>query len=288
MIRKINMNKYVVRAVTAAEMDWLIQQAAEEGWNPGLHDGGCFLSCDPQGFLIGILDGKPIGCISAVGYTDQFGFIGLYIVRGDYRGQGYGLPLWQAAMAHLEGCNIGLDGVPAQVPKYLKSGFHPAYNNFRFEGSNGGEHQTDCEGLVSLKDLPFETIREYDRKCFPADRTLFLREWLKLPEAYSAGCWEGGRLRGYGVLRKCRQGYKIGPLFADDGVKAEKLFLALITKTGQNTLFYLDVPEPNTAAMALARKYKMRQVFATARMYTGGLPDIALERVFGVTTFELG
>jgi hypothetical protein len=29
-------------------------------------------------------------------------------------------------------------------------------------------------------------------------------------------------------------------------------------------------------------------VFETARMYTGPVPAVALERVFGVTTFELG
>jgi hypothetical protein len=29
-------------------------------------------------------------------------------------------------------------------------------------------------------------------------------------------------------------------------------------------------------------------VFETARMYTGAVPRLRLERVFGVTTFELG
>jgi hypothetical protein len=32
----------------------------------------------------------------------------------------------------------------------------------------------------------------------------------------------------------------------------------------------------------------MTQVFATARMYTGPAPAIDLDRVFGVTSFELG
>jgi hypothetical protein len=29
-------------------------------------------------------------------------------------------------------------------------------------------------------------------------------------------------------------------------------------------------------------------VFETARMYTGAIPPLRLERAFGVTTFELG
>ena len=42
------------------------------------------------------------------------------------------------------------------------------------------------------------------------------------------------------------------------------------------------------ALEALATRHGMRKVFGTARMYTGSEPPIALERVFGVTTFELG
>ena len=97
-----------------------------------------------------------------------------------------------------------------------------------------------------------------------------------------------GELRGYGVIRQCRQGFKIGPLFADDAAVAEALYLALARHAGDSAPVYLDVPEVNAAASRLAGKYAMRRVFATARMYTGEPPRMALDRVFGVTTFELG
>jgi hypothetical protein len=32
----------------------------------------------------------------------------------------------------------------------------------------------------------------------------------------------------------------------------------------------------------------MRQVFGTARMYTGEPPPLAIAQIYGVTTFELG
>ncbi len=50
----------------------------------------------------------------------------------------------------------------------------------------------------------------------------------------------------------------------------------------------LDVPETNPAAVALAERHGMTSVFETARMYTQDAPPIAIERVFGVTSFELG
>jgi hypothetical protein len=51
---------------------------------------------------------------------------------------------------------------------------------------------------------------------------------------------------------------------------------------------YLDVPVPNGPAVGLPENFGIRAVLRTARTYTGPAPRIELERVFGVTTFELG
>jgi len=92
---------------------------------------------------------------------------------------------------------------------------------------------------------------------------------------------------GYGVIRRCREGFKIGPLFADDEKGADLLFRGLAAKSGGETI-YLDPPEPNAPAIALAERYGLEQVFETARMYKNGLPDLPTARIFGMTTFELG
>lgn len=63
---------------------------------PGLHDADCYFSADPKGFLVGLLDDEPIATISVIKYDDAFGFLGFYIVKPEYQGQGYGLQLWQA------------------------------------------------------------------------------------------------------------------------------------------------------------------------------------------------
>jgi hypothetical protein len=39
---------------------------------------------------------------------------------------------------------------------------------------------------------------------------------------------------------------------------------------------------------ALANDLGLAPAFETARLYTGATPPLRLERVFGVTTFELG
>jgi hypothetical protein len=99
---------------------------------------------------------------------------------------------------------------------------------------------------------------------------------------------EHGRLQGWGLLRRCRSGWKIGPLQADSEEVAEALFTALAGEAATNEPVYLDLPEPNAGAVALARRHGMEPVFETARMYTGTAPVVPMERLFGVTTFELG
>ena len=73
------------------------------------------------------------------------------------------------------------------------------------------------------------------------------------------------------MLRPCRSGYKIGPLFADDIAIAAALHDALVAAVPGETVF-LDVPEVNAAAVALAVRHDMKSVFETARMYTGEPP----------------
>jgi GNAT superfamily N-acetyltransferase len=124
---------YVIRNAEQNDMDFIMNLAAKQGWNPGLHDGVCFFNADPHGFFVGELAGERIGCISAVSYG-SFGFIGLYIVKEEYRKKGYGIVLWERAMNRLEGCSIGLDGVVAQQENYKKSGFVLAHRNLRYEG----------------------------------------------------------------------------------------------------------------------------------------------------------
>ena len=51
---------------------------------------------------------------------------------------------------------------------------------------------------------------------------------------------------------------------------------------------FLDVPAVNRDAIALAEALGLKPVFETARMYTGAIPPLRIDRVFGVTSFELG
>ena len=213
--------------MTEADLALALEWAAAEGWNPGLHDAPCFYAADPQGFFLGELGGVPIGCVSAVRYGSGFGFLGLYIVKAEYRGHGFGLELWRAALDHLGGRVIGLDGVLAQQENYRKSGFQLAFRNIRQKGRGGG---APPPGLTDLGAVPIAEILRYDETAFPAPRADFLKAWMGQQQAVALSVVDERRLKGYGFLRACREGFKIGPLFADDEETADRLFAGLMAR----------------------------------------------------------
>jgi GNAT superfamily N-acetyltransferase len=277
-----------IRAMRREEVEIAIDFAAAEGWNPGLHDASCFHAADPGGFLMVEREGAPVGCISAVSYAGRFGFIGLYIVAPAWRGQGIGRRLWAAGMNRLAGHVVGLDGVPAQQAYYRRKGFTLAWQNARFAGVAEPHRGAEPARIVPLGAVDLGTLCADDLRSFPAPREAFLACWTAMPEATGLAWLDGGRLRGWGLIRRCRVGHKIAPLVADEPVIAGALYDALCARVPHGDAVCLDVPMPNADAVALARARGLRAVFETARMVAGTAPAIALRRLYGVTSFELG
>jgi GNAT superfamily N-acetyltransferase len=275
-----------IRAMRSGEIAIALDWAAAEGWNPGLADAACFAGVDPSGFLVGEFDGVPAATISCVSYDARFAFLGFYIVRPELRGRGYGPRIWNAAMAHAGSRTVGLDGVVAQQENYRKSGFRLAYRNIRYGGAVLA-HRVPPEAVVDLADVALADVAADDATVFPAARDSFLRAWIDARGHIGRALLREGRLIAWGVIRPCRRGRKIGPLIADDRAAAETVFAALLSAAGSGEVF-LDVPGINRDAVALAQCHGLAPVFETARMYTGPIRPLRLERVFGVTTFELG
>jgi len=280
------MNDLSIRTMRPDEISIAVNWAAAEGWNPGLGDEACFAAVDPEGFLIGELDGAPAATVACVNYSASFAFLGFYIVREDLRGRGYGLRIWDAAIAHAGSRVIGLDGVVAQQQNYRKSGFELAYANVRYGGIVAAPDAPQA-GVMALADVPLTAVEAYDATVFPAPRPAFLRAWIGAPGHVGCALVRDGALVGWGVIRPCCKGNKVGPLVADDRATAEVVLSSLLASVGGGEIF-LDVPSINRDAVALAQGRGLAPVFETARMYTGAIPPLRLERVFGVTTFELG
>ena len=271
------------------EADILVGWAADEGWNPGKADIDIAWQTDPDAFIALRKGDELAGGGTIFAYGKAYGFMGLFIMRRDLRGGGLGEQLWHYRLKRLRdrlapGAPIGMDGVFAMVPFYERGGFVFAHNDVRYEGIAEG---TMDPAARRLEPAMFETIDRFDRAYVPAPRPAFLHRWMFQPGAYAIGHFEDDQLVGYGVARPARTGFKIGPLFAERADIAERLIASLFADIAGEQV-QLDVPEPNAAGVRLAEQFGLKPVFGCACLYNGPNPNLPVDKIFGVTSFEFG
>ena len=170
-------------------------------------------------------------------------------------------------MQRLAGRTIGLDGVVAQEESYRRSGFELAWNNVRYEGL--ARPRSGLDGAIEQVDpgrVETSGLLAYDAAFFPDDRRRFVRRWVAQPRSTALMIRRDAQVAGYGVIRPCRVGFKVGPLFANDAESADRLLRALISRAEPGGPVQLDIPAVNSAALELVQAHAMRPVFRTARM----------------------
>jgi len=283
-------NNLEFKKLNFEQLNTLIAWAEYEGWNPGPYDSQAYWECDPDGFYGYFQDEELIAGGSLVSYDNEFGFMGFFIVKPEYRGKGIGAELWiqrrNTLLSRLNsGASIGMDGVIAMQPFYKKGGFEIAFKDIRYEKI--GSAFEVCQNISSIDESDIDSILAYDKLCFGFSRQEFMLAWLKLPLSKTFKYVESGVLKGFSVLRKANTGYKICPLFAENDEVAKKLYEACLNSVVGEKV-YLDIPTINQGALDLAKEYEARYVFECARMYYNKAPNIEINKVYGITTFELG
>ncbi len=299
---------YHIAAMTYKEAEQLMDWAVSEGWNPGYADLEVAWGYDPTAFIAlrfhaeGRVEASElVGGGVILSYGGRAGFMGLFIMRPDYRGRGLGRVLWYERLHRLRSrlqptAWIGMDGVFAMAPFYAAGGFHYLYRDLRYQGLAPAEavkaQPPPGVSLISLRDLPFDQLQRYDLGVFGVPRGDFLRRWVAASgvmgyAAIRSSTQSEGVLVGYGVLRPCRVGYKLGPVFADDADTARTVVYALMSGC-PGAQVQIDVPEPNTMAVELATVLGWTESFGCARMVHGEAPPDTYAKVFGVTSFEFG
>ena len=280
----------VLRPMTRGEVDVLVGWAATEGWNPGRSDAAVFWATDPAAFVAAELGGELIGGGAVVAYGRAYGFMGLFIVKPAFRGRGLGRRLWYARRDMLRArldahAPIGMDGVEAMEPFYAEGGFRTSHVNRRYTWR--AHDRGPSAGVVDVRDVPFDTLEAFDARHFPGPRATFLRAWIEQPDAHACVLRGPEGIRAFGVARPCGEGFKIGPLFADD-IEAASAVLRALERRVPGEPLYLDVPDANPSAASFVARHGMGEVFRCARMYLGTPPSIDEGRVFGITSFEFG
>ena len=289
---------------TEAEFESIVVKwMAEEKWRPGLKDAECFLACDPSGTLVGELNGKPICCVTVTKHGDNFGHIGMYIVKKEYRGEGYGLAIFNAALERVKPTRT-LAGYSLlhEEKMYQKRGyqshFYVAHFDFDLPDALSCLSEVSEKSAVNiecLNQVDQESLFAYDSHVFGFPRHAFLSKWLRVPGSHARVATDGeGSVVGYVVARPTFvkvDGFKIGPLFADSVTIAEKLLKSVFEELQEEEsvpVVCIDsfTEEGKLLASRLEGKRGFDYVYMTS---TGILPKACqFNKWFGLTASEIG
>ena len=301
------MEDFTIRLITTeTEFKNVVTKAMiKEQWRPGLLDAECYLAGDPTGTFVGELNGKPIGCIMLTKYGEEFGYLGVFIVNEEYRGKGYGIKIFNAALASVKPSrNIALAAAPHLVSIYERSGFREHSNivSFDFHLSNGLyftengklnlKTANSTVDIKCIKEVDENALFAYDSCVFGFPRHAFLSKWFRAQGSHArVAIDEEGAVVGYVVARATfvkEYGYKIGPLFADSESIAEKLLKSLFEELLKQDVpvVRLDGIQQNVTELAekLHGKCSDNQVYMAKR----GLPDACFDKWFGITSLDIG
>ncbi|XP_068723981.1 holothin acyltransferase-like [Montipora capricornis] len=298
------MEGFSVRVIeTETEFESIVIKATvEENWRPGLNDAKCFFSCDPSGTIVGEVNGKPIGSVTITKYGDDYGFVGMYIVNKEYRGKGYGLAMYMAALDRVKPRTTGGCALLERENMYKRIGYQSLLYGARYDfhlptalSCFSGISEESLVNIRCIDEVDEEALFTYDSHVFGYPRYAFLTKWLRVPGCHVHVATDAdGSVEGYVVARPTyvkEDGFRIGPLFADSESIAEKLlmvlFKGLLLQEGSTLVICMD--SFSEKAQILAAKLQGIKVSEMVYMTTSGvLPKGCFDKWFGHTTLGIG
>ena len=292
-------DELAIRRLRTAEeaRDHVFARAAAEGWIPGALDHVSYFAAD-CGFFVGEVNGEVVACVSAVNFTNKYGFIWNFVVDAEHRNKGYGKKMMRTAVESLpDGCIIGGEEIADDlVAKFVGLGAIFAWINqcFSVEAEKGLEALGRLEnrsGTIDVRpatEVSFRALNNYDTSTFGWSRPVFLKEWISALNSYAHAAVNGGKIVGYAVVRSAflaKDGWRIGPLFADDSHVARRLFRAVFESVASRegpaaccnntTVVNARVPRGdicNPDALQIVRQFQATEKESFTRLYIPRVP----------------
>ena len=279
-------SNFRIETASLDDMKWITGLYIEQGWNAGLKDYLGFHIADPLGYFIGLLNGKPLGCVSAVKFN-TLGELGYLIVKKEYRGLGYGSKLYHHALNHLKGYNVRIDALLQSATNHERHNFKSYYQCCSLTGVVE-KVQVSCQNIHPTNQIPFNKLVEYDSRYYGDERKHFLASWLGIATTTSLVYIDkNDEIQGLGVIRKSLRGYRFGPFYAESLDIAQALFFSLLQSledlVDNKCRIGIDPPCSNENAMKLAQMLKLELTYRYTAMYNKEAPMVNLSNVYCIT-----
>ncbi|XP_055343687.1 uncharacterized protein LOC129591865 [Paramacrobiotus metropolitanus] len=232
---------------------WNSQGALE--WSSGVNDFPLFSLIDPDGCLVGKLNGRIVSILIAINYSKTNSFIGAFITDPKLRNRGYGTRLWEAALAHCGKRCIGMYAVETMVKRYQRDGFQSMGKVLIYKiGQLDRFDDPEDDSITDANTVPLQELTVFNQSTglahLPGN---FLQAWMRQPGAVAVAYKSRDGLLGYGIIRRCYANgmWKIGPLVATDGRAAEKILHVLLSRAPDARGVLMEVFADNKPAVEL-------------------------------------
>lgn len=278
---------------SAADAPMIEGWAAGSGRSLGRGDLALLTRHRPGGLLIGTLDRRPVSAVATVGHDTGLCFTSAPIVDPAFRGRAIEEATAELALRYLADSPAALEAPPGMRDFFAARGFYTRWRTIAFGGPVPAHRPSQAQ-VVPLEAGLLGQAAALDTRCFPADRAALAADWACEKDRHAVGFVESGRLLGYGVIRPAFGAARIGPLYATTVRVAAALFDALAEHASQHgaRALAIDVPEPNTAALALCESRGLSFDNETLRMIrpSARTPQrsVDLTVLYGLTSRELG
>ncbi|ESP90238.1 MULTISPECIES: GNAT family N-acetyltransferase [Pseudoalteromonas] len=275
------------KPATLEEWQIVNEWALAEKWDLGLGDTECFFNIDDQGFYLGYVNGEPVASVSVVNYSDEYAYAGFYLVAPGARGKGYGLRLSYDAFHHCDKRSVGLDGMPEQEENYKKGGFVTHYETSRLVGVHN--QQVDApQGVQNISADNIEAVIEFDAQITGYSRAALLQNWFSGEGRHGFLIDSGDGVLGVVGIRRSTDGYRLGPLYAENQAVSEKLFAMAMAQVPLGTQVTIDAPTLDLGFINTLKALGYEEIFHTFRMYRGTEPQGEKHKIQAIASLELG
>lgn len=274
--KNIPLKKFTMRPLKIFEFKKILNNwAVKEGWNPGKYDYLPFYLANINGHKGLFHNDRIVASLSAVRYSKDLAYLGIYIVDPNYREQGLGQILVKATLEELADCSvIAINAVEQQVPNYQrKYGFMPFHSILRMKGefkvpnnSIFSQSERDIK-IVGSTNIDLNALGKYDETTFLASRLKLLKNLIRRQGTCVLVAIINGEICGFGIMSECQEGFKIS-ITANNKKIAQKLYISFADlHPGKQIIVQVDVPEDNQPAVELATQFGLYKSFKTTRMY---------------------
>ncbi|MGH9325489.1 MAG: GNAT family N-acetyltransferase [Terriglobia bacterium] len=229
-----------------------LELVAAAGWNQTQADWKHFLIVHPEGCFVAESGGQVAGTATSIIYENRLAWVGMVLVRPDYRRRGIATQLLETVLRHLDSLRIPvikLDATPQGAPLYEKLGFATELQIERWS-LHRAPVKPAALGEPFITENQFEEVLTLDRDVFGADRQELLLSVHASAPYFTAAVGTGRNLAGYTLGRLGRIADHLGPWVAKDEQTASRLLKRFLAYSARECIV-VDCVKSNPAISAI-------------------------------------